>query len=145
MSKYDEYGMFVLEVINTAEKNSATPLCQLYGVENETIDMILAVLQKGWIPFASMTSLFGLALVAFVAASTAFVITPIGVVVIDALIYWGEKDAIRILYRNKALPIAIKAMGDKYKERFDSHVNEQRYIDGLIEDAAEDLVRRAGK
>ena len=99
MSKYNEYGVFIQEVVNTAEKNSSIPLYRLYGVENETIGMVLAVLQKGWIPFSSMTSLFGLALIAFVAALAAFVITPIGVVVIAALIYWGGKDAIRILYR----------------------------------------------
>ena len=145
MSKYNEYGVFIQEVVNTAEKNSSIPLYRLYGVENETIGMVLAVLQKGWIPFSSMTSLFGLALIAFVAALAAFVITPIGVVVIAALIYWGGKDAIRILYRNKTLPIAIKAVGDRYKERFDSHVNEQRYIDSLINEAAEDLIHRASK
>ena len=43
------------------------------------------------------------------------------------------------------LPIAIKAVGDKYKERFDTHVNEQGYIDNLIEEAAADLIDRAKK
>lgn len=145
MSKYNEYGVFMQEVVNTAEKSSSTPLSSLYGVESDTVGMVLSVLGKGWVPFASMTSIFGLALISFVAALAAFVITPIGVVVIAALIYWGGKDAIRILYYNRTLPLAIKAVGDTYKERFDSHVNEQRYIDSLINEAADDLIRRASK
>ena len=145
MSKYNDYGEFLQEVVNTAERKSSIPLYRLYGVKSETIGMIISLLSKGWIPFASMTSIFGLALIAFLAALAAFVITPIGLVVVAALVYWGGKDAIKVLYDNRVLPIAIKAVGDKYKERFDTHVNEQGYIDNLIEEAAADLIDRAKK
>lgn len=143
MSKYNDYGEFLQEVVNTANRKSDIPLYRLYGVENDTVGMILSVLGVGWIPFAAMTSLFGLALVAFLAALAVFIITPVGVVVIAALVLWGGKNAIRILYDNKALPIAIKTIGDKYKDRFDSHMEECAYIDGLMDEAANELIREA--
>lgn len=59
--------------------------------------------------------------------------------------YWGEQNALHRLYKNRALPIAVKAVGNAYKQNFDSHVNEQRYIDSLINEAADDLIRRASK
>ena len=142
MSKYNNYGEFLQAVVTTADHKSETPLYRIYGVESETVGMILSILQKGWIPFSAMTSLFGLTLIVFSAALAAFVITPIGAVVIAALLIWGGKDAIRILYNNKALPIAVKSIGYKYKSRFDSHVDELVYIDNLIEEAADDLVYR---
>lgn len=141
MSKYNEYGVFLQEVVNTAERKSDIPLYRIYGVENDTLGMILSVLGVGWIPFAAMTSLFGLVLVAFLAALAVFVITPVGLIVVAALVMWGGQNAIRILYDNKALPIAIKAIGDKYKDRFDSHVDEYAYINKLIDEAADDLIQ----
>lgn len=57
--------------------------------------------------------------------------------------YWGGKNALHRLYKNRALPIAVKAVGNAYKQYFDSHLNEQQYIDGLIKEAAGDLIKRA--
>lgn len=142
MSQYNDYGEFLQEVVNTAERKSDTPLYLIYGVNSETIGMIISVLNKGWIPFASMTSMFGLALIAFLAALAAFVITPIGLIVVAALVYWGGGDAIKILYKNRVLPLSIKAIGDKYKGRFESHKNEYSYIDELIDEAADDLLHK---
>lgn len=131
------------EVVNTAERKSETPLYSLYGVENATIGMIIAVLEHGWIPFASMTSLFGLLGPDFIATFAAFVITPIGGNVLAALVGWGGREAILILYNNRVLPIAVKTIGNKYKDQFDSHIDEQQYIDNIINEAADELIRRA--
>lgn len=143
MSKYNDYGEFLQEVVTTANNNSKCSLNRMYGVEDNTVDMVLAVLKKGWFPFSAMTSLFGLTMIAFAAALTTFIFTPIGIIVIAALVYWGGKNALHLLYKNRALPVAVKAVGNAYKQNFDGHLNEQQYIDSLIKEAAGDLIKRA--
>ena len=71
------------------------------------------LLKGGWTSLLSATSVFGLT--------------------------WSEHDPIP---EDDKLALETKRVGIKYKERFDSHKGEQRYIDALIEEAANEIINK---
>lgn len=71
------------------------------------------LLKGGWASFLSVTSVFGL--------------------------IFGVNNA---LPEVDGLSLAAKQIGIKYKEKFDAHKGEQRYIDALIEEASDELINR---
>lgn len=68
----------------------------------------------------------------------------IGMVAVGTFAVVGA-TALRTLYRDRVLPIAIKETGQKYKELFNNHINERSYIDSLLEQAADYLLSKATK
>lgn len=55
----------------------------------------------------------------------------------------GGVAAIRLLYKFKYLPIAIKEVGAQYRDDYNSHKGDTAYIDRLIDRASEELIARA--
>ena len=55
----------------------------------------------------------------------------------------GGVTTIRLLYKFKYLPIAIKEVGAQYRDDFNSHMGDTAYIDRLIDRASEELIVRA--
>ena len=55
----------------------------------------------------------------------------------------GGVTTIRLLYKFKYLPIAIKEVGAQYRDDYNSHKGDTVYIDRLIVRASEELIVRA--
>lgn len=71
------------------------------------------LLKGGWASFLCATSVFGLT--------------------------WGGNH---VISEDENLSLAAKRIGVKYKEKFEAHKGEQRYIDALIEEAANEILNR---
>lgn len=143
MENNRSFGEFMTEVVNRADKisfeKSGRPLSDKYEAPSTILKMIGAVSNTGWTPFSALSGLLGNAsYFAFAAALAVFIISPIGLIVVGALVYWGGKESLKLLYNNRALVEDVKAIGDKYENRFNECTTEVDQ-DKLINEAAEEL------
>lgn len=147
MSQYNNYGQFMVAVLDEAEKkglqHGIPNLTKLFGLSDSSstvIPIIYKILEVGWGAFAATCALLVLGPIAFTAALAAFVLGGIGIVIVAALAIYGGAKAIRLLYTYKATPLAILEVGKRYKARFDAHTDEMPYIDNLIDEASNDFI-----
>lgn len=147
MSKYNNFECFMQSVIKCADYKSqltyGKSLYEAYGVTEKVLAITLLIIDSGWGKFIAVATLLTLGPFAFGAAFLAFVGNPIGLVLGIALAAYGGIKAIKFLYVNRKLPLAIKNTGESYKSRFESHKGDISYIDQLIYDASDYLLRSA--
>lgn len=147
MNKYDNFESFMAVVIEHADCKCKSrynkSLTEVYKVSGNVYLMILKIIPKGWSIFLALVVLLALGPLAFTVTLATFSLSPIGIAIIATLAVFGGGDAIKILYQNRILPMAIKETGEFYKEKFNSHINEESYIDDLINKAAEHLIKKA--
>ena len=148
MSKYDNYGSFMLAVLDEADKKcnntiygSLVRLLGSKGVDENIMRIVVKILEIGWPAFVSVCVLLLLGPIAFVAALATFIVGGIGAVIVAALAIYGGVKAIKLLYVNKTTPLRIYEVGKEYKPRFDSHKGEYSYIDMLIDEASDDIIK----
>lgn len=146
MSKYDNYGQFMIAVINEADRKSinlGSHLKNYLHVSDDTVMAIVTtILGVGWAAFVAVCGLLVLGPVAFAIALAAFIAGGVGAVVVAALAIYGGVQAIKILYSNKAAPLRILEIGKNYKNRFNDHKGQTSYIDSLINQASNELLGR---
>lgn len=149
MSKYYDYGDFMVAVMEEADRKSKRDfyksLMELLGAKNSyenLFKIIVKILEINWESFVAVCALLILGAVAFIAALAAFTVGGIGAVVIIALAAYGGVKAIKLLYENKKAPLAIYEVGKRYKDRFNNHKGEYSYIESLIDEASTELVNR---
>lgn len=143
MENNQSFGEFMTEVVNRADKisfeNSGRPLSDKYEAPSTILKMIGAVSNTGWASFSALSGLLGNAsYFAFAAALAVFIISPIGLIVVGALVYWGGKESLKLLYNNRTLVEDVKTIGDMYEIRFNECTTEEEQ-DKLINEAAEEL------
>ena len=147
MSKYDNFGTFMIAVLDTANTKSMQkymkPIVELLGVPHSIRDfypILIKLFELGWPAFVAVCAILVLGPIAFIAALTAFIAGGIGALVVAALAIYGGIQAIKLLYKYKDTPLKILEVGRKYKNQFDSHIGEYSYIDHLIDLASDDLL-----
>lgn len=147
MGKYNSFEDFMQEVIKIADYKSQSTygksLYEAYGVAEKVIAICLVIINTGWGKFIAVATLLALGPFAFGVAFLAFVGNPIGLVIGIALAAYGGIKALKFLYENRKLPLAIKNTGESYKSLFESHKGDISYIDQLISDASDYLLRSA--
>lgn len=147
MSKYNNFEDFMQSVINEADtkcrKQKGISLADAYEAPSTIQEMIRIVIGKGWWVFVALVALLALGPFAFGAALLGFGATGAGTVVLLALASFGGVAAIRLLYKNRILPIAVNETGEKYKSDFNSHIGDVVYIDSLTNSASDYLLMRA--
>lgn len=147
MNKYNRFEDFMASVISEADskckKRYNVNLENLYKVSNHNIiSSIFMLIDKGWYVFAAVVALLILGPIAFGVSLVTFLLTPIGIIV-AATLAGGGAYALKILYNDRQLPIAIKETGSRYKSDFENHLNEIVHIDNLIDDASDYLINKA--
>lgn len=137
------FGEFMTDVVNRADRISierkGCSLSNRYDAPSTVIKMIGAVANAGWTPFSGLAGLLSNAsYFAFAAALALFVVSPIGLIVVGALVYWGGKDSIKVLYNNRKMVRAVKVIGDRYELRYNQCDSGTEY-ESLVNEAAEEL------
>lgn len=147
MSKYNDYGQFMSAVLKDADEKckqtnqeGLTGWFKLTGVAANIISIMLHILSVSWAAFVSVGALMALAPIPFIAALSVFVVSPIGLLVIAALISFGGVDAIKHMYERKEIVVAILDIGKKYKPEFDKLNGNVESIDALIDKAANEIL-----
>lgn len=143
MSNKHSYEVFINDVVNRSEKLSlerdGVSLSDRYEAPSTVTKMICAVARAGQKYFSGLAGLLAnTSYFAFAAALALFIVSPIGTVVLGALVYWGGKDSLKVLYNNRDMVLAVKSVADKYKLRLDRCASESEY-DELVNQAAEEL------
>lgn len=143
MSNITTFGEFMAEVVNRADKisfeKSGRPLSDKYEAPSTILKMIGAISNTGWTSFNALTKLLSNAsYFAFAAALAVFVISPIGIIVVGALVYWGGKDSLKLLYNNRTLVEDVKTIGDRYENRFKQCTSDEEQ-NHLANQAAQEL------
>lgn len=143
MSHIDNFGEFMTEVVNRADKisieKSGRALSDKYDAPSTILKMIKAISNTGWPAFSALCDILNnSSYFAFAAALAAFLISNTGLAVAGALVYWGGKDSLKLLYNNRALVRDVKAIGDKYENSYDN-CSTQDEQNRLIDMAADDF------
>lgn len=131
------------EADNKCEKRYGKSLAEAYDVKTIIVKMVLAIVSAGWWAFIALAALLALGQFGFFAGLTAFLATPAGIIIVGAIAIFGGVKAIRELYKNRILPLAVKETGELYKSDFETHKNQYSYIDSLIEKASDNLLSQA--
>lgn len=147
MSKYNDYGQFMSAVIKEADEKSKqtnqaglTGWFKLTGAAANIISIMLQILSVSWVAFLGVGALMVLAPIPFLASLAVFAISPVGLLVIAALISFGGVDAIKHMYERKEIVVAILDIGKKYKPEFDKLNGNVESIDALIDKAANEIL-----
>lgn len=147
MSKYNKFEDFMQSVINEADRKCKArfgeSLADAYKVNMDTVIAILKIIDKGWWVFVALVAILILGPFGFGAALATFITTPAGMIVVGTLAVGGGVAAIRTIYKNRVLPIAVKKTGDMYKTDFENHINQNYYIDSLIDRASDTLISKS--
>lgn len=143
MENKNAFGEFMAEVVNHADQISyergGHPLSDKYDSPSTIIKMIIAVSNTGWGTFKALSGLLAnVSYFAFAAALADFAVSPIGLVVIGALVYWGGTDSIKQLYNNRAMVADVQSIGAKYELSYLQCTNDEEKKK-LMDEAALDL------
>lgn len=148
MSRYTSFSDFMTDVVTTA--NQTQDLNELFDVKNEeVVDIIKKIIRKGWWVFVALATLLSLSAPVFGVSLIAFLANPAGLI-IAATLGVGAAVSIRVLYRNKKLPLAIRSVGSEYKPRYEriagssnDNTAKNREIHQLLEEAVISLISKA--
>lgn len=146
MSRYYSYNDFMTDVVDTADNlarsRKGCSLENIYQVSSKTIQGIRKLLTLDWKAFLAVTALFVLGEFGLIGAITAFLLTPIG---IPVAVLFGAYAVytIRQMYRDKVLPNAVRAIGERYRQPWEEAEGNTRKVDSLLEKASEELFARA--
>lgn len=149
MSKYNDFGDFMVAVVDEAErkcwlhyKHGLMGIFHFGSSASSVIPIVSCILSVGWTAFLAVCALLVLGAFAFISALIPFAASGVGTLVIAALLAFGGIKALRLLYTYRIAPLAIKVVGIRYKPLFDAHINEYSYIDDLIDRASDELINR---
>lgn len=146
MSKYNNFEDFMQSVINEADRKCRNQygksLTEALDVAANTITIVMAIIRKGWWILVALVAILALGPIGFSAAVIAFGATPAGIAVLAILAALGV-GGMKVLYKNRILPIIVKEVGEYYKSEFNNHRNESYYIDCLIDRASDRLLNKA--
>lgn len=144
MNKYDNFEIFIAEVISEANE-----LCiQKYGKSFDSLchsdmsicNIIKKLLAKGWTSYISVVTLIDLNESHFNDVMKPFVLSPPSMEVERTQECKVDIDAVSLLMLYKKLPVLVKILGEAYKKDFECHINEVSYIDSMITNIAEKLL-----
>ncbi|BAZ16412.1 hypothetical protein NIES4071_82880 [Calothrix sp. NIES-4071] len=117
VSRYTSWERFMADIVDTAD--STVNLKELFDLTSHAIVMIiLKIIISSWVIFNAIVLLLSLAFPSFLIALGSFTLTPMGIATIGI---FGVSMAatMKLLYQNRQLPIAIKKVGDKNKDKYD--------------------------
>lgn len=143
MNETNNFSSFMTSVITRANEisleKSGRTLEENYRAPSSILKMINSVLKAGWTPYTALVKLLSNAsYFTFAAALAVFIVTPIGAVVIAALVYWGGADSIKTIYCHKRIALDVEKIGQQYQ----TNINEttaQEETNRKIEEAALNL------
>lgn len=146
MSKYNRFEDFMQEVINESDRKCRSrygkSLTEAFKVGTNTATVIKAIIDKGWWVLIALATLLALGGWGFAAAVTAFCVSPPGLIIVAVLAGFGI-GGVRVLYKERVLPLAVKETGNQYKSEYENHINEISYIDRLTDRASDTLLYKA--
>ena len=136
-TRYDSFSVFMAEVTEKTKNRMIT--------NGEILGYITAVLiQGGWVVFLSLCALLALGPFAFGVALVTAATTPFGLI-LGVVCAGGSGAALWAMYNNRDLPLGVKEIGNRYKNKYEAlfyNANSHDEIDRLLDQASDELYRR---
>lgn len=147
MNIYYSFNDFMNRVIEKADRiahqRDNCGIEELFKASSVTLHAIFMLINRGgWSVFLAVVALLLLGAFGFFAAVTTFLFTPPGLIV-AALFGAAAAPTIKKMYQDKALPLAVREVGEHYKVRWENADGNPNIIDNLLNEAANDLYHRA--
>lgn len=146
MSRYYSFNDFMTDVIKEADtvcrRKDNMGLEDLYNVSFMTLLSTQNLISVGWYVFIAVVALIGLGWLGLIVSIPVFLTTPIGAIVLGVLGI-GAVATIKTMYHDRALPEAVKAVGEEYKPKWESADGNNSKIDTLLKEGAASLYARA--
>lgn len=142
MDRYDSFEMFMIDVTKKAKELGVN---ELYDITYDTlIEKINTIIKYGWWVFLAVCTLLAMGPIMFGISLGSFLLTPPGLIV-GGLLGLAAATILRELYKNRSLPLAIKAVGDEFEPKYKSASGNHASIDRLYKDAVSSLMHKAKK
>lgn len=131
-TRYNSFDKFMLDVVESV--NNQHDLYLLFKLNSkEVVAITQKILEAGWWLFLAVVGLLILSPLAFAISLGAFLLTPIGVILLSVL-GGGASFLLKTLHQNKILLLAIKEIGQEYQNSYekiqrDYKEVEQKYTD----------------
>lgn len=143
MNKYDNFECFVCEMLDKANQQmmqaNGNGIDSLWHSGNPISDIVKKILSNGWATYVYVVTIINLDKSSYANAMESFLASPAGAEINK--IQEAEKvDVLDLLITYKKFLLAIKQIGESEKTDFDSHINENYYIDNQINISAEQLM-----
>ena len=133
-TRYHSFSVFMADVAEqTKQRASHLP----FGLFVPNMCYKILKSEGGWPLLLAICAILILGPIAFGAAVGAFLLTPLGLIIMG----FGGGAVLWKLYEEKAWPLAIKKVGQRYKERYERASGSHSRIDSLLDEAANDLYR----
>ena len=146
MSRYYSFNDFMKDSVAEADRITTSrygrSLQECYKVSPKTLQVVFRLLEEGWWVFTAVAALLALSMFGFLATLTAFLLTPVGLVVAAALGV-AAASILKQLYRDRVLPMTIDEVGKTVKPRWDDADGNRTQVDRLYTETAEEIARRA--
>lgn len=146
MSRYYSFNDFMNDVIEEADKisesRSGCGLEELYHVKVKTYEAVRRLISKDWFVFIAFVVLLAVGPIGLGLAIAGFLTTPVGLVVV-AVLGAGSVATIKQMYKDRILPQTVRKIGEKYKSRWKQEEGNRTKIDGMVNEAAEELYNNA--
>ena len=128
-TRYNNFSVFMADVTEHATRR-ASHMSLVYYI---CVNILKST--GGWPLLLAICAMLTLSSIAFGVAITTFLITPLGLIIMG----FGGGAVLWKLYKEKALPLAIKKIGQQYKERYEQASGSLSQIDSLFDKAVDDL------
>ena len=137
-SIYTSFGAFMKESLNDAKKIDD------FG-KMEVFEILIRILPAiGWKGFLALCVILSLGHIAFGGALLAFMATPVGWT-IAIILGVTAAAAIKKLYENRTIPLAVRAVGNEVRPRYNTlrEAQDTTGIDALRDECARMIVNEA--
>lgn len=112
------------------------------SIPDNVIVIVKKLLDEGWGTFVSVCAILALGTAAFIAAISAFLVTPAGIIAVAILAVagYGAYKGLKLLYTYRWFPLAIWRSGNEVKSKFYKEQYDDNAIQELLYETVELII-----
>ena len=140
-NKYDKFEYFICEIIKEANRQiiQARNIDSQCHSNNPICNIVQNLISNGWALYMCVATILNLDKSDYANAKEALMASPAGSELNKIQEEYEKFDVLELLINHKKFLLAIKKLGESTRREFESHINENFYIDNRINMLAEEL------
>lgn len=140
-NKYDKFEYFICEIIKEANRQiiQARNIDSQCHSNNPICNIVQNLISNGWALYMCVATILNLDKSDYANAKEALMASPAGSELNKIQEEYEKFDVLELLINHKKFLLAINKLGESTRREFESHINENFYIDNRINMLAEEL------